>query len=450
MKLISVGFHLCAVLSADAFVNGPIQAAPQFKHGNGNVNAPVLHQQYTSINTQSKFETSARAPKSQLYNPYKHAQKSALSALAIDSAQEGSWKAYLDDEKTGLIFYYNHQTGESTWKPPSPSFPKVQPTGFLEERMMDVRNTYLDTLQRNSHHAVSGSGPFHFQSLANKLQLQLQLGRNVQKENEVKALRLELESQLQLQTEPRKAKARAGSLARPVTANEGVISSSLATKPGITGSSHTSIDTRTGIEATIDNMMNFSISSRNIFQDKIDEALAKVNGATKNSSTNDNDNGNKMGNDNNNNKNTEPPKRDGKFDFAQRIESTKAGVTGLVAGGAALIPFNILQAVLTDSSDKSLQFIFDTGSGAVEAALFAIVYRYCVRDGEESNDMLGQGVWGAFAITRALSAGKGFDLFDSEMIQQIAFSGIESFAMFGAAKFAMDFVAEKGFVKRME
>jgi hypothetical protein len=47
----------------------------------------------------------------------------ALPALAIEAAQEGSWKAYLDDEKTGLIFYYNHQTGESKWEPPSPSFP---------------------------------------------------------------------------------------------------------------------------------------------------------------------------------------------------------------------------------------------------------------------------------------------------------------------------------------
>jgi len=201
-------------------------------------------------------------------------------------------------------------------------------------------------------------------------------------------------------------------------------------------------------------MMNLSISSRNVFQDKIDEALAKVNGAKKDSSTNeilntkiDNDNAN---NQNNNNNNTEPPKRDGKFDFAQRIESTKAGVTGLVAGGATLIPFNILQAVFTDSSDKTLQFIFDTGSGAVEAALFAIVYRYCVREGEENNEMLGQGVWGAFAITRALSAGKGFEMFDSEMIQQIAFSGVESFAMFGAAKYAMDFVVKKGFINRME
>jgi hypothetical protein len=73
-----------------------------------------------------------------------------------------------------------------------------------------------------------------------------------------------------------------------------------------------------------------------------------------------------------------------------------------------------------------------------------------VRDGEESNEQLGQGVWGAFAITRALSAGNRFDFLDAEMIHQIAFSGVESFAMFGAAKLEMDFVAQKGFVKRME
>jgi hypothetical protein len=421
MKLISAGIHLCAVLSADAFVkNGPLRATPQFKRGN-------VQQPYTRINTQ--FETSAPAPQF-YYNP--SAKKSALAALAIDSAQEGSWKAYLDDEKTGLVFYYNDQTGESTWKPPSPSFPKVQFTGFLEERMMDVRNTYLETLKRNNvHHQV---GPF--QGLANML--------GIQKGEEVKALPFKL----QLKTESSKAETYAGSLARPVTANEGVISSILR----ITNS-HTSASAfasaRTGIEATIDHMMNLSFASRNIFQDKIDEALAKVNGLANKDSSTKIDNDNNQNNKNNNNDN-EPPKRDGKFDFAQRIESTKAGVTGLVAGGATLIPFNILNAVFTDSSDKTLQFIFDTGSGAVEAALFAIVYRYCVREGEESNEMLGQGVWGAFAITRALSAGKGFELFDPEMIQQIAFSGVESFAMFGAAKLAMDFVAKKGFINRME
>jgi hypothetical protein len=199
----------------------------------------------------------------------------------------------------------------------------------------------------------------------------------------------------------------------------------------------------------MENIVN-ALSSLNL-----DDILGKINGDS--SSDSDSSTNGKYAKENNlqdqkktNDKNSEPPKRDDKFDFAQRIESTKAGLTGLVAGGTSLIPFTTLQALINDSSNKSLQFLFDTGSGAVEAALFAIVYRYCVRDGEESNEQLGQGVWGAFAITRALSAGNGFDFLDAEMIQQIAFSGVESFAMFGAAKLAMDFVAQKGFVKRME
>jgi hypothetical protein len=201
----------------------------------------------------------------------------------------------------------------------------------------------------------------------------------------------------------------------------------------------------------MENIVN-ALSSLNL-----DDILGKINGDSSSDSDSNSSTNSKNVKENNlqdqkktNDKNSEPPKRDDKFDFAQRIESTKAGLTGLVAGGTSLIPFTIFQALVNDSSNKSLQFLFDTGSGAVEAALFAIVYRYCVRDGEESNEQLGQGVWGAFAITRALSAGNGFDFLDAEMIQQIAFSGVESFAMFGAAKLAMDFVAQKGFVKRME
>jgi len=146
------------------------------------------------------------------------------------------------------------------------------------------------------------------------------------------------------------------------------------------------------------------------------------------------------------------PKREDKFDFAQRIESTKAGLTGLIAGASALVPFNALHSIVSESSiDKSGQFQFDTALGGVESALFGIVYRYCVVR-EEDNDQLGNGVAGAFAVTRALSVmgGKGFDSWDLEMVQLAAWSGLESLVMFGVVKTAIDFMMEKGIVKRME
>jgi protein phosphatase PTC7 len=40
-------------------------------------------------------------------------------------AQEGEWTAYLDDQNTGLVYYFNRQTGEARWEPPTSTFPQV-------------------------------------------------------------------------------------------------------------------------------------------------------------------------------------------------------------------------------------------------------------------------------------------------------------------------------------
>ena len=40
-------------------------------------------------------------------------------------AKEGDWGAYLDDDTTGLVYYFNKKTGESLWEPPTKSFPTV-------------------------------------------------------------------------------------------------------------------------------------------------------------------------------------------------------------------------------------------------------------------------------------------------------------------------------------
>ena len=40
-------------------------------------------------------------------------------------AQEGDWAAYLDDQNTGLVYYFNGATGEALWEPPTSTFPLV-------------------------------------------------------------------------------------------------------------------------------------------------------------------------------------------------------------------------------------------------------------------------------------------------------------------------------------
>ncbi len=40
--------------------------------------------------------------------------------------EEGAWQAYLDEETTGLIYYFDTATGESRWEPPTGTFPVVR------------------------------------------------------------------------------------------------------------------------------------------------------------------------------------------------------------------------------------------------------------------------------------------------------------------------------------
>ena len=57
------------------------------------------------------------------------------------------------------------------------------------------------------------------------------------------------------------------------------------------------------------------------------------------------------------------PEREDKFTFAQKIESTKAGIAGLVTGASVLLPFTAVSTLVSDSSNKGAQFGLDTAIG---------------------------------------------------------------------------------------
>jgi len=95
-----------------------------------------------------------------------------------------------------------------------------------------------------------------------------------------------------------------------------------------------------------------------------------------------------------------------KFTFDQKSESIKTGIVGLLTGGVAVTPISFVHDYFFPGSTISNglgQWEFDTDTGSLAAALFAIVYRYCVREGEEKNKMLPMGVVGAFVVVRTLS-----------------------------------------------
>lgn len=92
----------------------------------------------------------------------------------------------------------------------------------------------------------------------------------------------------------------------------------------------------------------------------------------------------------------ESPDSSNKFDMVQRLESVKCAVIGALSGSIAVVPVTFLHYAATSLSQWELA----TDMAAAQGALFAIVYRYAIRN--DDNPMLNEGVLGAFVIVRTL------------------------------------------------
>jgi len=62
----------------------------------------------------------------------------------VPLAKEGKWQAFLDEETTGLVYYFNVDSGVSMWEPPTSSFPKIRMTRREKKRMMIIREAYAE------------------------------------------------------------------------------------------------------------------------------------------------------------------------------------------------------------------------------------------------------------------------------------------------------------------
>ena len=70
-------------------------------------------------------------------------------------ATEGDWSAYLDDETTGLVYFFNGKTGESVWEPPTDTFPAVKMTRTQERTMKQKRREYEESLEEKEAGAAA-------------------------------------------------------------------------------------------------------------------------------------------------------------------------------------------------------------------------------------------------------------------------------------------------------
>ena len=58
-------------------------------------------------------------------------------------ASEGIWTAYFDLENTGLVYYFNEETGESQWYPPTSTFPSVKLPAKLNRIIQAKKQEYV-------------------------------------------------------------------------------------------------------------------------------------------------------------------------------------------------------------------------------------------------------------------------------------------------------------------
>lgn len=73
-------------------------------------------------------------------------------------AEEGTWQAFLDDETTGLIYYFDTDSGESLWEPPTETFPEVVLPRQTQRMAEDLRRDYRRARQAEEEQAEAAAG----------------------------------------------------------------------------------------------------------------------------------------------------------------------------------------------------------------------------------------------------------------------------------------------------
>ena len=71
-------------------------------------------------------------------------------------AAEGDWTAYLDEQNTGLVYYFNGKTGVSVWEKPSATFPDVVLRGSTKRAAAEKQKEYLKSVAETNPNLKKG------------------------------------------------------------------------------------------------------------------------------------------------------------------------------------------------------------------------------------------------------------------------------------------------------
>lgn len=144
-------------------------------------------------------------------------------------------------------------------------------------------------------------------------------------------------------------------------------------------------------------------------------------------------------------------------------DSVKSAFVGFLAGGVAVSPITYLHNIQIPSeiiTNEMSQFQFDTLSGSISGAAFAMLYRYFIK--EEKEELIANGAVGAFVVAKSFSrirvsyycdnlyCGEPLGIMDWDMLQQLGLSSLENLALFGAVALVMEYFCDKGFISTNE
>lgn len=138
--------------------------------------------------------------------------------------------------------------------------------------------------------------------------------------------------------------------------------------------------------------------------------------------------------------------------FAERLESLKAGMVGQLTAAILFVPVDLLNSYLQSGTVKQLADLLQIEtliSGAIvliSGFLFGVTYRYIVR--QDSNPQLQSGAVGAFGLVRGLTQIEAS--WDKKMPLWIGGLGVaENLLLFGAIALSLNWAMGRGWIQRM-
>lgn len=108
---------------------------------------PLVLLVYSGYTTSTAFVFPAAATCTTVVSSRRSTNSLLLYAGVEPLASEGDWTAYLDEESTGCVYYFNSKTGQSLWEKPTASFPVVSLEGVLKLKAIEKQEAYLKILE---------------------------------------------------------------------------------------------------------------------------------------------------------------------------------------------------------------------------------------------------------------------------------------------------------------